>query len=96
MLAKGNVKVTDLLSAMPPAIPDGSHAMTQLVELPPADEGLAPHRHFGPVFGYVLEGRILFELEGVTRQLADEAMRLGAAKLPIKTRFVSRDEQFGE
>jgi large subunit ribosomal protein L16 len=44
----------------------------------------------------VLPGRILFELEGVTRQLADEAMRLGAAKLPIKTRFVSRDEQFGE
>jgi SecD/SecF fusion protein len=42
------------------------------------------------------QDRILFELEGVTRQLADEAMRLGAAKLPIKTRFVSRDEQFGE
>ena len=64
MLAKGNVKVTDLLSATPPAIPDGSHAMTQLVELPPADPGLAPHRHSGPVFGYVLEGKIFFELEG--------------------------------
>ena len=38
--------------------------MTQLVELPPADAGPAPHRHSGPVFGYVLEGRILFELEG--------------------------------
>ena len=38
--------------------------MTQLVELPPADAGLEPHRHSGPVFGYVLEGRILFELEG--------------------------------
>jgi quercetin dioxygenase-like cupin family protein len=38
--------------------------MTQLVELPPADAGLAPHRHSGPVFGYVLEGKILFELEG--------------------------------
>jgi quercetin dioxygenase-like cupin family protein len=38
--------------------------MTQLVELPPADAGLGPHRHSGPVFGYVLEGRILFELEG--------------------------------
>ena len=44
----------------------------------------------------VRPGRILFELEGVTRQLADEAMQLGAAKLPIKTRFVTRDEQFGE
>lgn len=38
--------------------------MTQLVELPPADAGVAPHRHSGPVFGYVLEGRMLFELEG--------------------------------
>jgi len=38
--------------------------MTQLVELPPADAGLEPHRHSGPVFGYVLEGRILFVLEG--------------------------------
>jgi quercetin dioxygenase-like cupin family protein len=64
MLAKGNVKVTDLLIAAPPTIPEGSHAMTQLVELPPADPGLAPHRHSGPVFGYVLEGRIFFELEG--------------------------------
>ncbi|MFC9359581.1 MULTISPECIES: cupin domain-containing protein [Rhodococcus] len=64
MLAKGNVKVTDLLCATPPAIPEGSHAMTQLVELPPADPGLAPHRHSGPVFGYVLEGSIFFELEG--------------------------------
>jgi quercetin dioxygenase-like cupin family protein len=38
--------------------------MTQVVELPPADDGPGPHRHSGPVFGYVLEGRILFELEG--------------------------------
>ena len=64
MLATGNTKITDLLCVTPPAIPDGAHAMTQLVELPPADAGLEPHRHSGPVFGYVLEGRILFEIEG--------------------------------
>jgi quercetin dioxygenase-like cupin family protein len=64
MLATGNVKVSDLLCVTPPSIPQGAHAMTQIVELPPADRGLAPHRHSGPVFGYVLEGRILFELEG--------------------------------
>lgn len=64
MLATGNTKVTDLLCATPPWIPEGAHAMTQLVELPPADAGLAPHRHSGPLFGYVLEGKILFELEG--------------------------------
>lgn len=56
--------MSDLLSVTPPPIPDGAHAMTQLVELPPADAGPAPHRHSGPVFGYVLEGRVLFELEG--------------------------------
>jgi quercetin dioxygenase-like cupin family protein len=64
MLATGNTKVTDLLCVTPPPIPAGAHAMTQLVELPPADAGLAPHRHSGPVFGYMVEGRMLFELEG--------------------------------
>ena len=34
--------------------------------------------------------RIMFEIDGVSRQVAEEAMRLGAAKLPIKTRFVAR------
>ena len=64
MLAAGNIKLTDLLCITPPSIPEGAHAMTHLVELPPADAGLAPHRDSGPVIGYVLEGRILFELEG--------------------------------
>lgn len=64
MLAVGNIKITDLLVATPPQIPEGAHVMTQVVELPPGDAGLGPHRHSGPVFGYVLEGRILFELEG--------------------------------
>jgi large subunit ribosomal protein L16 len=35
-------------------------------------------------------GRILFELDGVSVQLAREALDLAAAKLPIKTRFVER------
>ncbi len=35
-------------------------------------------------------GRIMFELDGVSRQLADEAFALAAAKLPIKTRIVAR------
>ena len=34
--------------------------------------------------------RILYEMEGVTREIAEEAFRLAAHKLPIKTRFVSR------
>ena len=38
----------------------------------------------------VKPGRILFEVDGVPRQLAKEALTLAAAKLPIKTRFVER------
>jgi quercetin dioxygenase-like cupin family protein len=64
VLVNGNTKVSDLLCVTPPWIPEGACAMTQLIEVPPADAGLGPHRHSGPVFGYVLEGRILFELEG--------------------------------
>jgi large subunit ribosomal protein L16 len=32
----------------------------------------------------------MFEIEGVSEDTAREAMRLGAAKLPIKTRFIQR------
>ena len=38
----------------------------------------------------VTPGRIMFEIDGVTVQLAKEALALAAAKLPIKTRFVAR------
>lgn len=38
----------------------------------------------------VLPGKILFEVDGVTESSAREALRLAAAKLPIKTRFVTR------
>jgi large subunit ribosomal protein L16 len=40
----------------------------------------------------VKPGRILFELEGVTPEIAKEAFDLAAHKLPIKTRMVSRKE----
>ncbi|HVE80621.1 MAG TPA: 50S ribosomal protein L16 [Candidatus Dormibacteraeota bacterium] len=38
----------------------------------------------------VRPGRILFEMEGVQEEVAREAMRLAAGKLPIKTKFVIR------
>jgi large subunit ribosomal protein L16 len=37
-------------------------------------------------------GKILFEMEGVERAIAEEAMALAAHKLPIPTRFVAREE----
>jgi large subunit ribosomal protein L16 len=41
----------------------------------------------------VKPGRILFEIDGVTETVAREAFLLAAAKLPIKTRFVSSAEE---
>ena len=38
----------------------------------------------------VKPGRIMFEIDGVSPEIAVEALRLGAAKLPIRTRFVER------
>ncbi len=38
----------------------------------------------------VESGRMLFEVDGVTEQVAREALRLASHKLPIKTRFVKR------
>jgi large subunit ribosomal protein L16 len=41
----------------------------------------------------VKPGRIMFEMEGVPEKIAEEAMRLASAKLPIKTRFVVRERE---
>ncbi len=38
----------------------------------------------------VKPGRIMFEIDGVPEDIAREALRLGAAKLPIRTRFIQR------
>jgi large subunit ribosomal protein L16 len=40
----------------------------------------------------VAPGRIIFEVDGVSEAVARESLRLGAAKLPIKTRIVTRLE----
>lgn len=48
----------------------------------------------GDLQGYEIQvwpGRILFEVDGVTFDQAKEAMRKAGAKLPVKTKFVSRE-----
>ncbi|ACA14917.1 MULTISPECIES: 50S ribosomal protein L16 [Methylobacterium] len=35
-------------------------------------------------------GRVMFEIDGVAEDIAREALRLGAAKLPVRTRFIQR------
>lgn len=48
----------------------------------------------GDIQGYVAEilpGRVLFEVDGIPEAIAREAIRKAGAKLPIKSRFVTRD-----
>jgi quercetin dioxygenase-like cupin family protein len=57
----------EVIATLPEAtagIPAGSEARTVRVTLSPGDPGAPPHRHPGPLFGYVTQGEILFELEG--------------------------------
>ena len=44
----------------------------------------------------VKPGRIMFEIDGVSEEIAREALRLGAAKLSVKTRFVQRIAEYEE
>lgn len=44
----------------------------------------------------VKPGRVLFEIAGVDEELAREALRLAANKLPIKCKFVTKEETGGE
>jgi quercetin dioxygenase-like cupin family protein len=59
-----NTVLTTLLAQRPPFVPLGADVMIVRLDLPPGDPGSPPHRHSGPVFGYMLEGEMIFELEG--------------------------------
>jgi quercetin dioxygenase-like cupin family protein len=57
--------LTVIQCVTPPDMKAGAEVMTVIVEWPPGSAGAPPHRHpSGPAFGYVLEGEMLFELEG--------------------------------
>ena len=43
----------------------------------------------------VKPGRVLFEMNGVTEEVAREAMRLAGHKLPIRTKFVKKGQELG-
>lgn len=45
-------------------MPETLVGRTILVTFPPGSPGAPPHRHPGPIYGYVLTGAITFELEG--------------------------------
>jgi large subunit ribosomal protein L16 len=44
----------------------------------------------------VKPGRVMFEIAGVSEELAREALRLASHKLPVKTKFVKRTQAGGE
>jgi large subunit ribosomal protein L16 len=44
----------------------------------------------------VKPGRVMFEIAGVSEEIAREALRLASHKLPLKTKFVQREEMGGE
>jgi quercetin dioxygenase-like cupin family protein len=57
--------LTVVQEVRPPFIPEGADVMTVVIEDPPGSAGAPPHRHpSGPAFGYMLDGEMLFELEG--------------------------------
>lgn len=61
--------------------------MTKKGEEVPMGKGKGSVDHF---VSKVYMGRVLFEMDGVSRDVAKKAMSLAAYKLPIKTRFVER------
>ena len=55
--------------------------------------GKGNHEHWVAV---VKPGRVMFEIAGVSEEVAREALRLASHKLPIKTKIVARTEEAGE
>lgn len=62
--------------------------MTKKGDETPMGKGKGSVDHFVAV---VRPGRVLFEMDGVKREIADEAMRLAAYKLCVKTKFVTKE-----
>lgn len=61
----GGDPILDVLATVEDApIREGLVVSTLRVTLPPASQGTPPHRHAGPVFGYVVRGAVTFEVEG--------------------------------
>jgi large subunit ribosomal protein L16 len=55
----------------------------------PMGSGKGAVDHFVAV---VQKGRVMFEMDGVTREQAQEAMRLASHKLPVKSRFIAKEQ----
>ena len=83
------------MAGLPPALPvkfTPSAKMNVFLVLPRPKTAAAQTQPVDPAgwVAPVTPGRILFEVEGVPFDIAKEALRLGAQKLPVKTKFVIR------
>ena len=63
--------------------------MTKKGDETPMGKGKGSVDHF---VAKIKQGRVLFEMDGVTEDLAKEAMRLASHKLNVKTKFVFKDK----
>jgi quercetin dioxygenase-like cupin family protein len=62
---KARNTLTELQNVTPPFLAADGQVMTVRIEYPPGDPGILPHRHpGGPCFGYILEGEMVFEVQG--------------------------------
>lgn len=59
---------------------------TKGVEVPMGGGKGAPDHFVAPI----KPGRVIFEMDGITEAIAQEAMRLASYKLPLKTKFIKR------
>ena len=64
--------------------------MTKKGDETPMGKGKGAVDHFVAV---VKPGRILFEMDGVKREIAKEAMRLASYKLNVKTKFIAKEDE---
>lgn len=76
-MSRSQSNLTPLLAQIRPRIPEGAEVTTAGIELRPGDPGSPPHRHSGPVFGYVIEGELEFELEGAPSRVINAGERSG-------------------
>lgn len=53
-------------------VPSPADVTTVVVTLPPGSAGNPPHRHPGPVFGYLIKGEMRFEVEGEPERIIRE------------------------
>ena len=97
-MASGAAAVAEALDRELAALPEAERAELNLVVKRTGCHGfcergpLVALQPSGILYTKVKPGRVMFEIDGVNEDIAREALRLAAMKLPIKTRTVVRED----